>query len=222
MNQIPFQAFINHGRDSLEESEAGERREERAWLTKSHNQKIQWKNLINLLENRRNSVQVYLIIFISLLEQTLKAIPGFSWDCFKIKPLSSLIFKLIPPQKVLWLRRWREHTQTHTPPKWVGPLPDSHFDGIISLITHDAKGYINVQKTPQSVNHQTDTETLITTTHPAPCTSRGRMISTPALHKTHTKAQFYALQQRSMLLLVIRVNHNSLTSLRKEGTTSEE
>lgn len=50
----------------------------------------------------------------------------------------------------------------------MGPLADSHFEGIISLITHDAKGYINVQKGSQSVNHQTGTETLITTMHPAP------------------------------------------------------
>lgn len=73
-------------------------------------------------------------------------------------------------------------TEAQSPPKRMGPLLDSHFEGIISLITHDAKGYINVQKGSQSVNHQTGTETLITTTHPAPGIA-GEQNTTPA----HTK-----------------------------------
>lgn len=78
----------------------------------------------------------------------------------------------------------RAHTQeAQSPPKRMGPLPDSHFEGIISLITHDAKGYINVQKSSQSVNHQTGTETLITTTHPAPRIGREHRI----LHLLRTK-----------------------------------
>lgn len=62
----------------------------------------------------------------------------------------------------------RLHTHTLSPPKWTGPVPDSYSDSIISLITHDAKGYINVQKSSQSVNHQTGIQTLITTTQPTP------------------------------------------------------
>lgn len=82
------------------------------------------------------------------------------------------------------------HARTHTqeaqsPPKRMGPLADSHFEGIISLITHDAKGYINVQKGSQSVNHQTGTETLITTMHPAPRIGREQRIP----HLLHTKKQ---------------------------------
>lgn len=78
--------------------------------------------------------------------------------------------------------------EAQSPPKRTGPLPDSHFEGIISLITHDAKGYINVQKSSQSVNHQTGTETLITTTHPAPRISREHRYTTPATYKKKKKA----------------------------------
>lgn len=87
------------------------------------------------------------------------------------------------------------HTHAHTqeaqsPPKRMGPLADSHFEGIISLITHDAKGYINVQKGSQSVNHQTGTETLITTTHPAPRISGNREYHTCYIDKSTRSTGF--------------------------------
>ena len=93
------------------------------------------------------------------------------------------------------------HTKAHTPsaPKWAGPFPDSHFDGIISLITHDAKGCTNIQKTSQSVNHKTDTETLITTTQPEPRISGGEWLPYLLYTKHTQKTQFYISQQRSML-----------------------
>lgn len=73
----------------------------------------------------------------------------------------------------------------------MGPLPDSHFEDIISLITHDAKGYINVQKSSQSVNHQTGVETLITTTHPATRIGREQIIPHLLNTKKAHKAPFY-------------------------------
>lgn len=125
-----------------------------------------------------NSVQVGLMIFISLLEQTLKAISGSSWDYLQIKTPFKLHIQIYPGTASTAIAEIvRARTQeAQSPPKRMGPLPDSHFEGIISLITHDAKGYINVQKSSQSVNHQTGTETLITTTHPAPRIGREHRI----------------------------------------------
>lgn len=89
------------------------------------------------------------------------------------------------------------HTHTRSPPKWVGPVPDSHFDGIISLITHDAKGCINVQKTSQSFNHQTDTAThyhILCTMHQQQETDQHTCFT-----RNTEKNHFCISQQRSML-----------------------
>lgn len=103
------------------------------------------------------------------------------------KTLSSCIFKFIPGTASTAIAEivCARTQEAQSPPKRTGPLPDSHFEGIISLITHDAKGYINVQKSSQSVNHQTGTETLITTTHPAPRIGREHRI--PHLLRTKKK-----------------------------------
>lgn len=58
----------------------------------------------------------------------------------------------------VWLHiRWA--LPTHPTLLWGDPLLRSLFDIIISLITHDAEGCINAQKT--SVNHETVTRILI-------------------------------------------------------------
>lgn len=136
------------------------------------------------------------MIFLSLHEQNLKAILGFSWDSFQIKPLLSLILIYPTTESTLTAKMaWASlhmHTHKHSllSPSWTDPFPDFHFDAIISLITHDAEGCINVLKTLPSVNHQThrDTSNYHTCMH---CDHRGENENKPALHETlfHTSQQ---------------------------------